>query len=75
MYQVIYSSVVIWCALLTWLFMGKSVSGCQWLSIIGTSVGLGISSLDSIRESFMLEEDPSISISEGKMIIYLNMKE
>lgn len=49
MFQVIYSSVVVWCAILTWLFMGRALSKVQWIAIIGTSIGLGISSLDSIR--------------------------
>lgn len=49
MYQVIYSSVVVWCAILTWLFMGRALSKIQWVAIIGTSIGLGVSSLDSIR--------------------------
>lgn len=56
MYQVIYSSVVIWCAIFTWFFMGRALSRIQWLAIIGTSLGLGISSLDSIRGS-PLQED------------------
>ncbi|GAN06959.1 conserved hypothetical protein [Mucor ambiguus] len=56
MYQVIYSSVVIWCAIFTWFFMGRALSRVQWMAIIGTSVGLGISSLDSIRGS-PLQED------------------
>lgn len=51
MYQVIYSSIVVWCAIFTWLFMGRALSWIQWIAIIGTSVGLGISSLDSIRGS------------------------
>lgn len=49
MYQVIYSSVVVWCAILTWLFMGRALAKIQWIAIIGTSVGLGVSSLDSMR--------------------------
>ncbi|KAL9537247.1 hypothetical protein MBANPS3_011950 [Mucor bainieri] len=56
MYQVIYSSVVIWCAIFTWFFMGRALSRVQWIAIIGTSIGLGISSLDSIRGS-PLQED------------------
>ncbi|KAI8992068.1 hypothetical protein BDF20DRAFT_832053 [Mycotypha africana] len=49
MYQVIYSSVVIWCAILTWIFMKQSLSKIQWLAIIGTSIGLGICSFDNFR--------------------------
>ncbi|CAO3621135.1 unnamed protein product [Mucor hiemalis] len=56
MYQVIYSSVVIWCAILTWLFMGRALATIQWLAIIGTSIGLGISSLDSVRGSLLAQD-------------------
>jgi hypothetical protein len=48
MYQVIYSSVVVWCAILSWLIMGRVLSKTQWLSILGATVGLGISSLESL---------------------------
>ncbi|GAA5800654.1 hypothetical protein HPULCUR_006090 [Helicostylum pulchrum] len=47
MYQVIYSSVVIWCAILTFLFMGRKLSKLQWVAIFGVSAGLAISSMDS----------------------------
>ncbi|KAI8637993.1 hypothetical protein BD408DRAFT_423644 [Parasitella parasitica] len=67
MYQVIYSSVVIWCAIFTWFFMGRALSHMQWLAIIGTSIGLGISSLDSIQGS-PLQEDafaaPTTTVSD-----------
>lgn len=45
MYQVIYSSVVIWCAMLTFLFMGRTLSRMQWIAIFGVSAGLAISSI------------------------------
>ncbi|KAI8366640.1 uncharacterized protein BYT42DRAFT_587323 [Radiomyces spectabilis] len=48
MYQVIYSSVVIWCAILTYLFMNRVLSKIQWVAICGTSVGLAISSLENL---------------------------
>ncbi|KAK4509276.1 uncharacterized protein ATC70_007626 [Mucor velutinosus] len=51
MYQVIYSSVVIWCALLTWLFMKRTLSTMQWIAIFGTSAGLAISSMDNFTSS------------------------
>jgi drug/metabolite transporter (DMT)-like permease len=69
MYQVIYSSVVVWCAILTWLFMGRALTTMQWLAIIGTSVGLGVSSLDSIRGSpFQQDDDFAVldAAAEGK---------
>ncbi|KAI7890859.1 uncharacterized protein EV154DRAFT_243795 [Mucor mucedo] len=56
MYQVIYSSIVVWCAILTWLFMGRALAKIQWVAIIGTSVGLGVSSFDSLQGS-PLEND------------------
>lgn len=51
MYQVIYSSVVIWCAVLTFLFMNRKLSILQWIAIFGTSAGLAMSSLDSMKGS------------------------
>ncbi|KAI8091043.1 uncharacterized protein B0P05DRAFT_528507 [Gilbertella persicaria] len=45
MYQVIYSSVVIWCAILTWFLMNRTLTKIQWFSIFGTSAGLAISSM------------------------------
>ncbi|CAO3640094.1 unnamed protein product [Mucor fragilis] len=65
MYQVIYSSVVVWCAIFTWFFMGRTLSRVQWMAIIGTSLGLGISSLDSIRGS-PIQEDAFASIQTGQ---------
>ncbi|KAL0082685.1 hypothetical protein J3Q64DRAFT_1752680 [Phycomyces blakesleeanus] len=47
MYQVIYSSVVIWCAILAYFFMGRSLGRLQWLAILGVSAGLAICSLGS----------------------------
>ncbi|KAG0169539.1 hypothetical protein DFQ30_003525 [Apophysomyces sp. BC1015] len=51
MYQVIYSSVVIWCAILNFLFMNRHISKLQWVAIFGSSAGLAISSLDSMNSS------------------------
>ncbi|KAL0135958.1 hypothetical protein V8B55DRAFT_1551875 [Mucor lusitanicus] len=51
MYQVIYSSVVIWCAILTWLFMKRTLSTMQWIAIFGTSAGLAISSMGNFSSS------------------------
>ena len=58
MYQVIYSSVVIWCAILTFIFMGRSLSKLQWIAIFGTSAGLAVSSLGNFNsdESATTEE-------------------
>lgn len=56
MYQVIYSSVVIWCAILTWLFMKRSLSIMQWIAIFGTSTGLAISSMGNFSSSAQVDE-------------------
>ncbi|CAI2181167.1 10176_t:CDS:2 [Funneliformis geosporum] len=43
MYQVIYSSVVIWCAILSFFLLGRKLSLLQSVSIVGVSVGLALS--------------------------------
>ncbi|GAB5590566.1 hypothetical protein Unana1_05466 [Umbelopsis nana] len=45
MYQVIYSSVVIWCAILSYVTMGRTLTTTQWVAIVGTSIGLAISAM------------------------------
>lgn len=45
MYQVIYSSVVIWCAILSYVTMGRTLTTMQWVAIVGTSIGLAISAM------------------------------
>ncbi|CAG8614114.1 1671_t:CDS:2 [Paraglomus occultum] len=61
MFQVIYSSVVIWCAILSFIFLKRNLLLVQWLSIIGVSLGLGLSAL-GIKESVEVapaEETPA----------------
>jgi drug/metabolite transporter (DMT)-like permease len=62
MYQVIYSSVVVWCAILTFIFMKRALTKVQWVAIIGTSIGLGISSLNSFQNSstFIVQDDEEL---------------
>lgn len=70
MYQVIYSSVVIWCAILTFFFMGRKLSGMQWVAIFGVSAGLAISSMDNFTnqsKAATLEESGTLYT---KLIIY-----
>ncbi|KAG2176518.1 hypothetical protein INT44_007181 [Umbelopsis vinacea] len=50
MYQVIYSSVVIWCAILSYLTMGRTLTPTQWVAIMGTSVGLAISAMGNTSQ-------------------------
>ncbi|KAL1916306.1 uncharacterized protein VTP21DRAFT_5923 [Calcarisporiella thermophila] len=45
MYQVIYSSVVVWCALLS-TFVGRRLNIIQWLAIIGLSSGLAVTAFE-----------------------------
>ncbi|KAI7901108.1 uncharacterized protein BX663DRAFT_112373 [Cokeromyces recurvatus] len=55
---VIYSSVVIWCAILNWLLMSRSLSKLQWFSIFGTSAGLAVSSMGN----FPLDHQSPVSL-------------
>lgn len=64
MYQVIYSSVVIWCAILTFLFMGRKLSKLQWVAIFGVSAGLAISSMDN----FSADHSKTASLEESGKI-------
>lgn len=63
MYQVIYSSVVIWCAILTFLFMGRTLSRMQWIAIFGVSAGLAISSLGN----FSMDKSKTATTEETGM--------
>jgi len=64
MYQVIYSSVVIWCAILSFFFLGRKLSLVQSISIIGVSVGLALSAL-GINQNTELTTPPPPSSSTG----------
>ncbi|GES85891.1 putative transporter/permease protein [Rhizophagus clarus] len=64
MYQVIYSSVVIWCAVLSFFFLGRKVSVVQSISIVGVSIGLALSAL-GISENSKLNTPPPPSSSTG----------
>ncbi|KAG0002240.1 hypothetical protein BGZ79_003365 [Entomortierella chlamydospora] len=50
MYQVIYSSIVIWCAILTRIFLGRKLNGIQWLAIFGVTLGLAISAVGTVQD-------------------------
>lgn len=45
MFQVIYSSVVIWCAVISFFFLGRKLTLVQSLSIVGVFIGLALSAL------------------------------
>ncbi|KAI8364003.1 hypothetical protein EDC96DRAFT_511492 [Choanephora cucurbitarum] len=60
MYQVIYSSVVIWCAILTWFLMNRTLSRVQWVAIFGTSAGLALSSFG----------DFSVETETGSLLLF-----
>ncbi|KAI9476454.1 MAG: hypothetical protein EXX96DRAFT_577229 [Benjaminiella poitrasii] len=57
MYQVIYSSVVIWCAILNWLLLSRSLTKMQWLAIFGTSAGLAVSSMGNFPQQSETSEE------------------
>ena len=46
-YQVLYSSVIVFTALLSRTFLGKSPSQLQWIAIFSIAAGLGMTSHDS----------------------------
>ncbi|KAF9426937.1 hypothetical protein BGZ76_002534 [Entomortierella beljakovae] len=50
MYQVIYSSIVIWCAILTRIFLGRKLNGIQWIAIFGVTLGLAVSAIGTVQE-------------------------
>lgn len=50
MYQVIYSSIVIWCAILTRIFLGRELNNIQWLAIVGVTLGLAVSAVGTVQD-------------------------
>ncbi|KAI8362376.1 hypothetical protein B0O80DRAFT_435745 [Mortierella sp. GBAus27b] len=50
MYQVIYSSIVIWCAILTRIFLARKLNNVQWLAIVGVTIGLAISAVGTVQD-------------------------
>ncbi|KAF9929631.1 hypothetical protein BGZ65_005711, partial [Modicella reniformis] len=50
MYQVIYSSIVIWCAILTRIFLSRKLNNIQWLAIVGVTLGLAISAVGTVQD-------------------------
>ncbi|KAF9938730.1 hypothetical protein BGZ67_010494 [Mortierella alpina] len=51
MYQVIYSSIVIWCAILTRIFLSRKLNNVQWVAIVGVTCGLAISAVGTVQEA------------------------
>ncbi|KAI8605241.1 hypothetical protein EDD21DRAFT_364115 [Dissophora ornata] len=51
MYQVIYSSIVIWCAILTRIFLSRKLNNIQWLAIFGVTLGLAISAVGTVQDA------------------------
>ncbi|KAG0359257.1 hypothetical protein BG005_001101 [Podila minutissima] len=49
MYQVIYSSIVIWCAILTRIFLSRKLNNVQWVAIVGVTVGLAVSAVGTVQ--------------------------
>ncbi|CAG8558221.1 28688_t:CDS:2 [Racocetra persica] len=52
-YQVIHSSIIIWCAILSFLFLGRKLSRVQSLCVIGVCIGIFISSLGISKNSIV----------------------
>ncbi|KAF0480577.1 putative UDP-galactose transporter [Gigaspora margarita] len=51
MYQIIHSSIVIWCAILSFLFLGRKFSRVQLLCVIGACIGLLLCSYEEPNNS------------------------
>ncbi|KAF9315578.1 hypothetical protein BG003_002891 [Podila horticola] len=49
MYQVIYSSIVIWCAILTRIFLSRKLNNVQWVAIVGVTMGLAVSAVGTVQ--------------------------
>lgn len=49
MYQVIYSSIVIWCAILTRIFLSRKLNNVQWIAIFGVTMGLAVSAVGTVQ--------------------------
>ncbi|CAJ0827598.1 2739_t:CDS:2 [Entrophospora sp. SA101] len=71
MYQVIYSSVVIWCAILSFFLLGRKLSFIQSISIVGVSFGLALSAL-GINQSSEVTETLTID-DDNEEIEYFNL--
>lgn len=48
---------MIWCAILTYIFMGRTLTRLQWIAIFGTSAGLALSSFGNFGINGDNEED------------------
>lgn len=71
MFQVLYSCVTIWCALISWLFLKKQLSTFQWFCIFIVNSGLYISTMgvSSTNECKYLIKHSSI-LSIGNILQY-----
>mmetsp|Transcript_18156 Transcript_18156/g.32433 ORF Transcript_18156/g.32433 Transcript_18156/m.32433 type:complete len:361 (+) Transcript_18156:122-1204(+) len=48
-FAIIYSSVTIWCALLSRVFLKRAMSSLQWLSVLVVFIGLGVTGFSSLN--------------------------
>lgn len=67
LFAIIYSSVTVWTAIFSWIFLSRRLNNWQWLGIFIVFAGLAITSLDSVamgREVFI----GSCLVTIGSMI-------
>ncbi|KAG0238601.1 hypothetical protein BGW42_004363 [Actinomortierella wolfii] len=77
LYQIIYSSIVIWCAILTRIFLSRRLRKLQWVAIFGVTIGLAISAVgkaqdaspDGVKQSW-LERSFGSLITMGATFLY-----
>lgn len=70
MFQVIYSSVVIWCAILSFFFLGRKLLFVQSLCIIGVFIGLALSALGISQDQDDQHTTPPPATATGPTILH-----
>ncbi|CAG8635621.1 92_t:CDS:2, partial [Scutellospora calospora] len=70
MFQVIYSSVVIWCAILSFIFLGRKLLLVQSLCIIGVFIGLALSALGISQNEEDQHTTPPPATATGPTVLH-----
>ncbi|CAG8504523.1 15995_t:CDS:2, partial [Dentiscutata heterogama] len=70
MFQVIYSSVVIWCAILSFIFLGRKLLFVQSLCIFGVFIGLALSALGIYQDQGDQHSTPPPATATGPTLLH-----
>lgn len=72
-FAIVYSSVTIWAALYSQLFLGRSMDRYQWIGVIGVFAGLALTSFDGFSSSSDDDEDNNSNhndeVSHGLLLV------